>query len=875
MEVWWTNNAGLLREKISKNFFTFLPAALEPAPNSPNRLSAAATAFNKISLTWDDLSSNETGFEIVRSSTSTGTYAPAGVAAANSTSFIDSGLLPSKPYFYKIRAVGASSESVYTTFVTATTPGAPLTPLSPSRLSAMGAGNSVSLTWQDNAENELGFRLYRSTDGILFIPLATTGPNSNAFTDGNTTPLVSYYYYVVAYNGAGEGSKSNIVQIIAGNKPPVLSALDNVFAKAGQHAVEDFVINDDPGDTITVKILNKPAFVNVARLNGSDYRLSVDPTNDNVGQYDISLIATDNSGSSTTAQVSIVVADPKLRSIFINLGATGKTAPLPWNNWLGNRSSGNIISNLKDEAGLVTSVSLTTLNAWTGTTVLGHVTGNNAGAAPDAVLESGLTDNATTKTLRLGGLSPSKKYNIEFLSSQNEGLIANAQYSFGTQLTTLDARYNTSRTANLNNLTPDPSGQITVNLSRISTSLVLYLNGLVIQEVDPSVIIQNPSHLYVEPTGRNSAFLTWSDRCENENAVDGYQIQRAKDSLFSNTVTYFALAGNTTQFADSSLMPNTKYWYRVRAKNDAGVSDYSNKFYIVTPSSIVAINFNSSIANAPSPWNNLEANPLSEFIVDNLINQAGSNSGLKITCTKVFNGEFTAGANTGNNSGVVPDAVMMANFWLDNSQVSQMKISGLNHSRKYRIGFVGSSSAPGWTKGNYTAAYSISGKTVYLNSWMNSTKIVYINDVSADANGELLIDFSTTAAAQWAFNAGIIVMDYSDLGGASALYMSNSVIDERQSPGLTSIESNLTVKAYPNPFLDILQIDISMSSTPKELTTSVYDLTGRLYFMKRYEGLVSGRHILHLAPQLPGAGVYILTVRENGNIRKSMKIIKK
>ncbi len=313
----------------------------------------------------------------------------------------------------------------------------------------------------------------------------------------------------------------------------------------------------------------------------------------------------------------------------------------------------------------------------------------------------------------------------------------------------------------------------------------------------------------------------------------------------------------------------------MRAKNDTNVSEYSNKFYIVTPSSIVSVNFNSTVMNAPFPWNNLEVNPLTEFIVDNLINQTGASSGIKISCTKVFNGEFNAGGNTGNNSGVVPDAVMMSDFWLDNGQVSQMKLSGLNHTRKYRIGFIGSSSTPGWFKGNYTASYTVNGKTAYLNSWMNTTKIVYLSDIVADANGELLIDFSTTAVAQWAFNAGIIIMDYSDVNGASTLYMSNSMIDSTSSV-LPGIDDNYKVKIYPNPFNDMMNIEFTNSSASNKITAEVYDLAGRLTYRKNYSSIPAGKNTLSVSGiGSEKTGIYIVTLKINGKICKTIKMIKK
>lgn len=876
MELWWTNNAGLVREKIPKNFFTFTSASVEPAPALPTGLTATATAYNKIVLSWNDVSDNETGFEVVRSSTtSTGTYIPVGTAPGNSTSYTDSGLLASKAYYYKIRAITASSESVFTNFVTATTTAAPSTPVAPTQLSATGgANNSVTLTWQDNSTNESGFRVYRSTNGTTFTLLATVGTNNNAYTDMTTAPLTLYYYYVAGYNSGGEGAKSNTVQFEAGNNAPAINSLTNMFGKTGQTVNEDFTITDDPGDVITVKILQKPAFVTVTNTGGSDYRITINPTNDNVGFYTLTLVATDNNEASTSTTFSIVVADTKTRSVFVNLGAAGKSAPAPWNNWLGTKAAGNSITNLKDENNIATTFSVTTMNGWSGTTILGHMSGNNAGVLPDAVLESGLADNGPPKTVRIGGLDPVKLYNLEFVGSQNEGLIATAQYSTGTNVSTLDARYNTTRSANLNNLVPDASGQITVTILRTNSSAFTYLNAIVIEELDPSVTILNPEHLYVEPSGRTSALLTWSDRTELESATDGYEVQRARDSLFTTGVTNFTLPANSTEFADNGLSANTKYWYRVRAKNDVDVSEYSNKYYVVTPANIVLVNFNSTVVNAAFPWNNLEVNPLTEFIVDNLINQNGVSSGIRITCTKVFNGEFNAGANTGANTGVVPDAVLMSDFWLDNGQQSQVKLSGLNHTRKYRIGFVGSSSTPGWFKGNYTATYTVNGRTVYLNSWMNSTKIVYISDIVPDVSGELFISFSTTAAAQWGFNGGLIIQDYSDVQGASILYMSNSTLDSTATAAIPVVD-DYKVKVYPNPFSDIMNIDFNNPSPANKVTAEVYDLTGRLVMRQHYNSMPAGQNTLRVNSIRSGMnGVYIVALKIDGRIVQTVKMLR-
>jgi hypothetical protein len=131
-----------------------------------------------------------------------------------------------------------------------------------------------------------------------------------------------------------------------------------------------------------------------------------------------------------------------------------------------------------------------------------------------------------------------------------------------------------------------------VTITRTGGAAYTYLNAVVIEEVDASVILLNPQHLHAEPVDKTSIALTWTDRTNNEQATGGYELQRATDSLFTANVTNIPLAANTTEYTDQGLKANTKYWYRVRAKNGADVSEYSNKYNAVTPESIVYINFN-------------------------------------------------------------------------------------------------------------------------------------------------------------------------------------------------------------------------------------------------------------------------------------------
>jgi hypothetical protein len=294
------------------------------------------------------------------------------------------------------------------------------------------------------------------------------------------------------------------------------------------------------------------------------------------------------------------------------------------------------------------------------------------------------------------------------------------------------------------------------------------------------------------------------------------------------------------------------------------------------------MNFNYTLPDADFPWNNTFTAPSLETTFDNLINHNGAISGMSMSITQIFNGEFTAGVNTGNNSGVVPDKALVSNYWIDNTQQSQIRVSGLNHSRRYRVGFFGSSSSVGWFKGNYTATYTVNGTTVYLNSWMNSSKIVYIDDLVPDENGDLVLDFSTTQAAAYGFNGGIIVEDYSGPASVISFQADSSVLESttfEESANLANsrrVELRPAIKVYPNPFAEVVSIEFENESDKDRISVEVYDLTGRMMHRKIVGQLPKGANVVRLTSGEANlsSGIYIVTLSLNGRVKQASKMIR-
>jgi subtilisin len=82
-----------------------------------------------------------------------------------------------------------------------------------------------------------------------------------------------------------------------------------------------------------------------------------------------------------------------------------------------------------------------------------------------------------------------------------------------------------------------------------------------------------PTNLTVTSTGRNYVSLAWQDNSTNET---NFELERCQGSGCTNFSLIATVPANTTTYKDSGLARRTTYSYRVRARNSAGASDYSN-----------------------------------------------------------------------------------------------------------------------------------------------------------------------------------------------------------------------------------------------------------------------------------------------------------
>ncbi len=175
-------------------------------PSVPTSLTATTVSSSQINLSWNVSTDNVgvAGYKIYRNSS----Y----LKSVSTTSTSDTGLSPSTQYCYKVSAYDAAgNESGQSSQVCTTTNSSTTTPAAPSSLLAVALSSSqISLTWQDNSNNETGFKLDRKTGTSgTYAQIGTQGQNLNFYNNTGLNAGTQYCYRVRAYNSAGDSNYSN------------------------------------------------------------------------------------------------------------------------------------------------------------------------------------------------------------------------------------------------------------------------------------------------------------------------------------------------------------------------------------------------------------------------------------------------------------------------------------------------------------------------------------------------------------------------------------------------------------------------------------------------------------------------------------------
>jgi titin len=543
-------------------------------PDAPSGLTATALSAWAIKVTWNDNSTNEIDFRLYSSTDGTN-FTPTAVLSANVTTFTYSNLVQGYTLYFQVRARNSAGFSPYSNLASATTLNNP--PAAPSGLIATTvSSNLINLSWTDNAANETGYKILRSTDGTNFIFIATLGSNVTSYASSGLTSSTLYYYQVVSYNDGGYSTAATASATTAGINPP--AAPSGLSATAVSTSRIDLSWTDNSGNETGFKIYlstNGTAFTLLANVASNVTAYSSTGLSTAATYYYRVSAFNSSGGESIPSSTAVASTLPNPPAAPSGLSATTVSQTQISLNWSDNSTNetgfriyisadGTNFTTLTNVAANVTACSSAGLSA--GTTYYYKVTAlNTGGESPASGIASATTlPNPPPAPSALSATAISQ-YEIRLIWFYNY----TNQVSFKIERSLDGVNFSVVTT------TPYPEYDDTgLNPETIYYYRVSAVNSSG-QSAPTSIVhagtLQNPpvapSGLVATTISQTQINLGWTDNSSDENQ---FNIERSLDGV---NFSVLAIApANTTSFADTNLNPATTYYYRVSAVNFGGQS---------------------------------------------------------------------------------------------------------------------------------------------------------------------------------------------------------------------------------------------------------------------------------------------------------------
>ncbi|MBE0643470.1 MAG: fibronectin type III domain-containing protein, partial [Bacteroidetes bacterium] len=184
--------------------------ATTPAFIAPSNLKVTTISVDEVGLLWNDNSANESHF-IVEHMVAGGAWEPRDTLQPNTTTFVVPGLIPSTNYSFRVLAIEDVYPSEYSNIATATTEDM----LAPTELQATAVSfEEVRLHWKDNTPYELLFIIEMQPSGGVWVPYDTVPANREEWIVTGLTATTEYWFRIKAVRNVYSSGYSNTAQAL-------------------------------------------------------------------------------------------------------------------------------------------------------------------------------------------------------------------------------------------------------------------------------------------------------------------------------------------------------------------------------------------------------------------------------------------------------------------------------------------------------------------------------------------------------------------------------------------------------------------------------------------------------------------------------------
>lgn len=551
---------------------------LDP-PDTPSNLAAAPASNKRIDLSWTDNADNEDGYKIERKSNAVGsTFAQYATVGPNVTSFADTGLTALSTYFYRIVGFNADGQSSYSNEASAKT--FPNPPDAPGDLAATPLSNTkIKLVWTDNASNEAGFKIERKTGATgLFAEVGKVATNVKTFTDTSLSANTEFFYRVRAYNLGNHSAFSNEANAVTFPNPPTPPS--DLTAEAASTTQINLKWSDNSdnenGFKIERRLSTDAKFTQIKNL-GRNVKAYTDTGLVVSAKYVYRIRAYNKGGHSPFSKAAIGTTLPESPANLIATTLSNTVIKLVWTAppsprdgfKIERKTPGDAFAEVASVGANVKTFTDTSLSA--NTEFFYRVRAFNEGG------QSGYTNEAKAKTQPnapgtpgdLVATSGYKRVNLAWSDNSGNEDGFKIERRLGTEVNFTQIGVLPANTSAYADTNLGVSTKYVYRIRTFNTGGHSAYSG----EAFTTTLPDAPVNLTAKTQNNTKINLAWSD---NANAEDGFKIER-KAGAAGVYAEIASVAPNVKALADTGLSADTEYFYRVRAFNAGGNSDYTNE----------------------------------------------------------------------------------------------------------------------------------------------------------------------------------------------------------------------------------------------------------------------------------------------------------